>query len=294
VSEIVAARNAAHELPLLLRALNAQTAPPEAFEVLIVDDGSTDDTAAIVGRDPRARLVDVATARGPYPARNVAARLARGDLLAFTDADCVPAPDWIEHEIAHFDDPGAEMIAGEIRIPLGDRPSAIALIDAGRHLDQELYVTRGYGATANMWVRRQVFESVGGFNDQILSGGDREFGNRAVEAGHPITYAQDVVVDHPPRTDVRELARKGYRIGKGSAHHFAYAKGPVAPGGPVWKNVWNYIPPRSLTGVHRLERAGHAPGRLKTLQLLVTQYLCLTLPVLAGSVVGEIEVRLRR
>jgi glycosyltransferase involved in cell wall biosynthesis len=294
VSVIVAARNAAHELPLMLDALHQQSAAPGSFEVLVVDDGSTDATAAVIRNDPLAQLVEVPEARGPYPARNVAARGARGDLLAFTDADCVPAADWIARGLQRFEDPAVDMLGGEIRIPLGRRPSAVALIDAGRHLDQEVYFTRGYGATANMWVRRSVFESVGGFNDRILSGGDREFGNRAIVAGHRLVYAPETIVDHPPRTRLRELARKGFRIGKGSAHALAYADGPLGRGRPVWMDPRNYLPPRELTGVHRLERAGHAPGRLKTLHLLLAQYLCLTLPVVTGSIVGEVEVRRRR
>jgi len=291
VSVIVPARNAEDELRRLFAALHEQTAAREAFEVLIVDDASTDGTADAVRAEPLALLLEVPAAVGPYPARNLAAQTARGDLLAFTDADCIPSREWIERGIAAFHAQDVDMIAGGIRIPLGERPTAVSMVDAARHLDQELYATRGYGATANMWVRRSVFDEVGGFNKQILSGGDWEFGHRSGALGKKLVYAPEARVDHPPRERARELARKGYRIGIGNAQQRLYAEGPLRQGRAVWAHPRSYLPVRNFGGVHRLEASGHSPGRLKVVQLLLTQYLFLTLPMNAGSFVGTLRER---
>jgi hypothetical protein len=291
VSVIVPARNAANELRRLSAALHEQTAARDTFEVLIVDDASTDGTADAVRTQPLARLIEVPATIGPYPARNLAVQAARGELLAFTDADCIPAPDWIERGIARFDNHDVDMIAGGIRIPLDDRPSVVSLVDAALHLDQELYATRGYGATANMWVRRSVFDEVGGFNRQILSGGDWEFGHRSAALGKRLVYAEEARVDHPPRERARELARKGYRLGIGSAQLRLHANGPLREGRAVWANPGAYLPALHVVGKHRLEASGHAPGRLKVAQILLTQYLFLRLPTIAGSFVGSLRER---
>jgi glycosyltransferase involved in cell wall biosynthesis len=294
VSIIVPARNAEVEARRLLAALHAQTASTDSFEIIVVDDASSDATAEQVRADPLARLIELPAAVGPYPARNVAARTARGDLLAFTDADCIPAPDWIEQGVAAFGPAEVDLIAGAIRIPLGDRPSAVSLVDAARHLNQELYFSRGYGATANMWVRRTVFEEIGGFNEQLLSGGDWEFGLRTREAGKKLEYVPAASVDHPPRARPSELVRKGYRIGLGAAQQRVHAEGALRDARPPWAQLRSWLPERRLMGVHRLEAAGHRPGRLKLVQLLLAQHLFLTLPRNAGSLVGTLRARKRR
>ena len=293
-SIIVPARNSEDELGRLFACLRVQTAPRESFEVIVVDDGSDDATADVARAEPEVQLLEIPSPVGPYPARNVAAATARGDLLAFTDADCLPAPEWVERAVAAFDDPSVDLVAGGIRIPLGDSPSAVAMIDAARHLDQELYASRGYGATANMWTRRSTFEEIGGFNEAILSGGDWEFGTRAREAGKKLEYVPNAVVDHPPRERVRELARKGYRIGQGMAQLRAHADGDLRNQRVPWTTPRTYLPDTNLLGARRLEAAGHAPGRAKLAQLLFVQHLFLTMPMNYGGLVGTLRERRSR
>jgi glycosyltransferase involved in cell wall biosynthesis len=294
VSVIVPARNAEAQVRRLCEGLRRQTVSPDAFELLVVDDASTDHTAAAVSAEPRAQLIRLPRCVGPYPARNVAAARARGDLLAFTDADVLPAPDWLERGIRAFDSPEVDLIAGGIRIPLGERPSAVAMVDAARHLDQEGYVQRGYGVTANLWVRKAVFDEVGGFNERIMSGGDGEFGQRAQAAGKRLLYVPDARVDHPPREAPTELMRKGFRIGIGGTQQSLYAMGSLGASRPAWQYPRLYLPRRRLQGIHRLAASGHRPRALRHLQLLVVEYVFLTVPAILGSVVGSIRERRRR
>lgn len=97
VSVVIPARDAAATLPLLLRALRAQTAT--VLEVVVVDDGSRDDTAAVAA-SLGATVVRMDRNRGPGPARNAGVAQSRGAVIAFTDADCVPPPDWIARSLA--------------------------------------------------------------------------------------------------------------------------------------------------------------------------------------------------
>jgi glycosyltransferase involved in cell wall biosynthesis len=284
VSVIVPAHNAETELPRLCETLRNQTVGTGTFELIVVDDASTDRTAEIADAESLVRLIRLTRRIGPYPARNVAAGIARGELLAFTDADVLAAPDWLEQGIAAFERTDVELIAGGIRIPLPARPPAVSLIDAARHLDQERYARDGYAVTANLWVRRPVFDEIGGFDERLLSGGDGEFGRRARTAGKRLLYVPQARVDHPPRATAVELARKGFRLGIGGTQQALHGDGREGVR-PPWRYPRLYLPRSRLQGVHRLVASGHPPGRLKRLQLLLVEYVVLTLPVIAGSVV---------
>jgi glycosyltransferase involved in cell wall biosynthesis len=190
ISVIVPARNAAATLPRTLRALADQDLD-QPYEVIVVDDGSTDDTAELVVA-AGAALVP-APGVGPGPARNVGARRARGELLAFTDADCRPRRDWLRAGLAALAE--AEVVQGAV----APDPAA------PRHpFDRTITVSREHGLyeTANMFVRRELFDRLQGFSDPLRArlgkplGEDVWFGWRARRAGARIAFSDAAVVEH--------------------------------------------------------------------------------------------------
>ena len=210
VSVVVPAHNGEKSLPRLLHAFGGQSAPADLFEVLVVDDCSEDRSAELVEASAHAQLIRAPKRGGSYVARNLGVAEARGSVVAFTDTDCMPAEDWIETGAAAIQADGADVVAGHVEVPLGQNPSTAALLDFTRYLDQERHVkAHGFGATANLWVRREVLERVGPFNERLTTGGDLEFGNRVSRSGFDLRYAPEVVVEHQPRSCFRQLARKG-------------------------------------------------------------------------------------
>lgn len=286
---IVPTRNGATRLPGLLEALEAQSAPPHSFELLVVDDGSDPGLGAPdAGR--RGRLIRTSSL-GQGGASNVAAAEARGEILAFTDDDTVPAPDWIASGLARFDAADADVVAGRIEMPLGERPTVAALVEYGRgYLDQSAYVADNFGATANLWVRRELFERLGGFRRRG-QGHDRDFGERVIEAGHTIEYADEVVVVHPPRARVRDLARKEYRLGFDFAELRRASVGEVASRRPMWSQLEYYRPWRRIWGLDRLRAAGYRPSLRQRLAMRVVQYSCVQLPLVLGDIRGTLAAR---
>jgi glycosyltransferase involved in cell wall biosynthesis len=284
VSVIVPAHNAGAGIARLLGALSRQTLS-QSYEIIVVDDGSTDSTPEHLRRWPRVRHVCLEARRGSYAARNAGLAIARGSVVAFTDADCTPTPSWLERGL-HAVESGIDLVAGRIEVELPQRPSIAALVDSTRFLDQEFYATQGFGATANLLVRRSVFDRVGHFNPRLISGGDREFGMRATDTGATIRYVPDALVIHESRSTLRALTRKSVRIGRGLASQRRYAYGPLgALSPPPWRRHL-YVPPRRVPGFHRLNRP--LPPHRRVL-LHAVDYFAVQLPIAVGILGGSVR-----
>lgn len=193
-----------------LAALEAQTYPAERFEVLLVENGPEPWEGHGLGGTWRVLHEPQA---GSYAARNRALRDARAPLIAFTDADCLPAPDWLERGVAAFaSDPGLERLAGAIDLLPPTRQTPASLHERAFGLRQDLLVARGTALTANLWVRRPVMARVGPFDDAHRSGGDTAWGLRASKLGVRLDYRPTVRVAHPTREDFHSLAQKSRRV----------------------------------------------------------------------------------
>ena len=185
-----------------LQALTQQTYPPERWRVRVVDNGSDDWPAEPVFPLP----VEVLRCPQPgsYAARNLAALGWDVDVLAFTDADCLPEPDWLLEGLACLDPAAvaADLVAGAIRLTarFSVAPSAAEQLDQILGFDQGRTVRRaGYGATANLFVRASGFHALAGFQAHTRSGGDRDFCTRALRIGSTLVYAPRARVAHPAR-----------------------------------------------------------------------------------------------
>jgi glycosyltransferase involved in cell wall biosynthesis len=191
---IVPAHDAAATIGRTLACLAEQDVG-ELFEVIVVDDGSGDDTAAIACSAPSAVTVVASDRRGPGSARNMGAERASSDVLAFLDADCFPEPGWLRAGIAAL--AGAELVQGAVR----PDPSA-----ALGPFDRTLWVLEDVGLyqTANLLVQRETFERVGGFGAWVTPGDDSRghFGEDVVFAwearrlGACVAFAREAAVNH--------------------------------------------------------------------------------------------------
>jgi cellulose synthase/poly-beta-1,6-N-acetylglucosamine synthase-like glycosyltransferase len=137
-------------------------------------------------------------------------------VIAFTDSDCIPAPDWIEKAVEGLETlPAAGVVGGRIE-RFGRRPERLSLpeiYDATFFMRQDAYVTRsGFAVTANLATRTEVFAKVGLFDPSLKSGGDAEWGRRAIRHGVRFRYEPGVVVSHPSLPTVAALLRKSRRV----------------------------------------------------------------------------------
>lgn len=214
-SVIVPVRDGAPVLRTLLDSLRSQTLPPEEFEVVVVDNGSRDDGAE-VARSMGATVVEL-----PHPgiarARNTGAAAARGDRLAYMDADCVADPGWLE-ALARCAG-STPLIAGPVRITTAEPANAIERFERLWRFTQEAWVGQGWAATANLLVEREAFEAIGGFDEAYgHNGEDVDFCIRAGRAGFELSYCPDAMAFHPAEHRLWPVLRRSFWHGHGGAH----------------------------------------------------------------------------
>lgn len=221
VSVLIPVFNDQERLRLCLNALSQQTYPHDRYEVIVVDNGSEHDPSAMASEFP-----DVTFLRelrpGSYTARNLGLSLAKGSVIALTDADCIPEPSWIQAGVDRLSrTPNCGLVAGNVLLFFKDpkRPNAAELYDAVTSFQQKKFIEKyHFGATANVFTYKHVFDKVGLFNDQLRSGGDREWGQRVHASGYQLVYADEVRIQHPARSSFTELRNRNIRLTAGSEH----------------------------------------------------------------------------
>jgi glycosyltransferase involved in cell wall biosynthesis len=215
VSVIVPVYNDSRRVGKCIEALLAQTYPHQRYEVLVVDNGSTDDTCAVIEKY-QVTLLWEKYKQSSYGARNKGIAAARGEIIALTDSDCIPNNDWLENGVRRLlGVPNCGLIGGAIAIffKKEDSPNAVELYDSimGFHQKEDIE-EHHFGSTANVFTFKKIFDQVGLFNDCLKSGGDNEWGRRVFSYGYRLVYADDVVVAHPARHSFGQLWKRYARL----------------------------------------------------------------------------------
>ncbi len=224
VSVIIPHLNEPDELRHCLQSLDAQRQSGIPFEVIVVDNGSAELPEHVCAGFPGTWL-ELERRPGPGPARNRGAEVARAELLAFIDCDCVAAAGWIS-AIVDFMDAHEDVafLGGDIRISPArpDRLTATEAYESQFSYRARLYVTQhGFAATGNMAVRAAVFRAVGPFGG-IDTMEDTEWGKRATAQGYRIAYLDTSRVYTAPCASFEELTRRWNRH---VAHEFRGVSG---------------------------------------------------------------------
>lgn len=199
ISVVVATRDRRRRLDALLRSLGEQTLDPSRFEVIVVDDGSTDDTAELLRSHAdrsafELRPISRPASGGPARSRNEGWRAARSPLVAFTDDDCEATPEWLERLVATAQRRPEAIIQGRTK------PNPAELDDLG-----PFSVTRDVDGSGPWWFEtcniaypRRLLERLEGFDETFPEplGEDTDLGWRALDAGAHRDFDADAVVHH--------------------------------------------------------------------------------------------------
>lgn len=210
VSVIIPHLNDHDRLERCLRELRRQTYPSHRFEIIVVDNGSRISVEPIVARHPGV-VVAAESERGCGTARNRGVGISRGDVLAFTDADCLPDPTWLARGVAMLmRDDAPDIVGGEIEIFAANEtaPTDAELYEKVFGFQQAVYVRKKhFAAGANILTTRAAFQRLGPFRNGKVPE-DLEWGQRAKAKGLRVAYCEKAVVRHPARRTWTELCWK--------------------------------------------------------------------------------------
>ena len=209
-SVIIPAFNVEKMIGACLDALLAQTAPRESYEIIVVDDGSTDATRAVA--ESRGVAVLTQPNHGAAAARNVGAQHARGDVLLFIDADSTPDARWIEAMTAPFADPSVAGVSGEKKTRQRNLWARYVQLEYDFKYDRmDARGVTDFIDSSTAAYRRDVFQSSGGFDTALLEAEDTDLSFRLAERGCMLVLARDAVVYHTHPESLAEYLRRKYR-----------------------------------------------------------------------------------
>jgi glycosyltransferase involved in cell wall biosynthesis len=219
ISVVIAAYNAGATIADTVRAVMSQPLPAEMFECIVVDDGSNDETAELARRGG-ATVLRLPQNLGPCGARNAGITHARGDWIAFTDADCVPSRRWLNLILAEAEMADAAVlgIAGKV-LGLDSQTPAARFVDLTGGLDAETYLrhkTLPWAPTANLACRRENLLAVGGFDAALIGFETADLQQRLVlRFGGRIVYLPAALVLHRHRPTWRGYWKQQRNYGAG-------------------------------------------------------------------------------
>jgi glycosyltransferase involved in cell wall biosynthesis len=242
---VIPVRNRAATLPRQLASLEEQRYRGD-WEVVVADNGSTDGSQDIarrwLDRSGRGVLVSATERDGPSHARNVGAAAARGEFLAFCDADDAAAPGWLDGLTGAA--PQSDLVAGRLEVEDVNDPLPRSWY-RGPHPDRPFsahgFLPFASGANVGVWA--EVFNSLRGFDEQLRAGEDIDLSWRAQLAGFRLAFAADALICRRYESSLGGLARQHYGYGKGNAQLFQRFRsaGMPRPGPRDLLGEWGWI-----------------------------------------------------
>ncbi|GFD68755.1 glycosyltransferase family 2 protein [Alteromonas sp. KUL106] len=218
ISVIVPVWNDSYRVLKCIDALKSQTLPKEKFEIIVVDNGSQDNTFEVLQQLEGITVLQECTP-GSYAARNKAISVANGAILAFTDSDCLPEKTWLENLVSCINsDENIGIVAGEIKFfeaENDDVEREALAFESMFSMNQKKYAEKGLCITANWCSKKSVLEAHSGFRTDLKSGGDHDMSRRIVDSGLKVKYCEEAKVYHPARNK-QELLKKRRRVIGGS------------------------------------------------------------------------------
>lgn len=260
VSVIVPVYNDKERLLNCIQNLLSQSYPSHKYEIIIVDNGSTDGASEEVASLP-VRLINENSIQSSYAARNKGISCANGDIVAFTDSDCSPCQNWIDEGVKSLLENSASLSGGNVRFTFSNKPTGAEVYDSITNMQiKENISNRNVAKTANLFVKTSVFKTIGLFPNEVQSGGDVTWTGKATSYGFKLVYAPLAEVSHPSRK-LGNLIKKQYRVGKGQAGMWS-----DHPKLKLFSNMLNMVSP--INGLYIYKKCINHDKRLSFITIL--------------------------
>lgn len=268
ISVVVPVYNDPKGVSRTISSVVSSTQSPDLDEIIVVDNNSNDATESIIKEFTRdvdlvkyAYEGDVQTS---YAARNTGIERATGDYIVFLDADVTVSEGWLTAAIDEMNSAEVHYMGCAVEVvDESDEPTVFSQYNQhSTFMIEDLIEKHGYAPTVCLFVTEELVSDVGQFNENLISTGDMEFGNRVKDGGYELHYTDQVTISHPARTSFQSLIKRNIRIGRG--HCQLQRNHPSRYGNPG-------VPPRP-TGIS----GDQFDSRMKPLWALIDLSLTIT------------------
>ena len=219
ISIVIPAYNEEKNIERCIDSLRAQDYPGDRCEIIVADNGSTDKTREILKKLNVKYFVE--TKKGRPSVLNLGIKNSKGEIIVFTDADCIPEPNWLTNVVKGFSEPLTGCVAGEIKILGPEGNPLVEFQKRKRYFSPELLRNRQYpylpaGCGANLAFRRDVFDKIGYFDEDCVRSEDTDICFRMqIQTDYKISYAFDAVIYHKCETSLLRFLKQRFNVGRG-------------------------------------------------------------------------------
>jgi len=236
-SVVIPAKNSEKTIERCIKCVLNQNYPKNKYELILVDNNSSDRTLSLVKHLPVKFLFNEKPGAGAT--RNLGVKKAKGKIIAFIDSDRFAEKNWLKEAKIFFErNKKVNIVAGKIVL---DKYSLIKKAVFMAKMDQEFFVTNGFAATCNMFIKKETFNKLGGFDERLfITNEDLEFGERATALGEEITLLEKAVVRYNPRT-LWNYFKNEFRRGRAISHLIFLKKKGLNYGSPKAHKTFNLL-----------------------------------------------------
>lgn len=218
VSVIVPVLNAGSYINNCVTSLINQDFPKDQYEIIIVDNGSKDDTIDRLRKYGKSVTTIYENRKGSYIARNTGINISKGEIIVFTDSDCIADTNWLKELNTKFVSKDIGCVVGCIKPYSGK--SLVEIYSRNKDILSQQTVLDSrylpYGQTANVAFRREVFSKIGNFDERLISGGDADISWRMqIKTDYKLVYNPESIIEHRHRATFKGLFKQQFRYGFG-------------------------------------------------------------------------------
>ncbi len=229
VSVIIPVYNNQKGLRRTLQAISNQEFDKEQFEVIVVDNGSTDSPGLVAKEFGVIFLEENSFLNSPYSARNRGLEIAKGEIICLLDTTCAPVRDWLTKAIGCFQtNKHLSLVGGGVKFDIKEGESVAKYYDSLFNIRMKAAILeRNAAKTTNLFIKKEVFESIGFFPEGLRSGGDLRWTMKATKSGFKLGFCEEAMALMTPR-GFGALVKKQFRVAKGQPR--------------VWREEGTFLP----------------------------------------------------
>lgn len=273
VSVIIPVFNDSERLKICLQALEKQTYLKNLYEIIVVDNCSEESVEHIIAEFKQVKLSSEASP-GSYAARNKGIALAKGEVFAFIDSDCIPKPQWIENGVNALKSETADLVGGKVTFTFSPEKTSSEMYDSITNMQIKKSIeSKKVSKTANLFVHNYVFDSIGLFPAYLQSGGDVMWTKRATDANFKLIYSPHAEVLHPARK-LLLLLKKQYRVGRGQPSIWLEQGQTLSQ--VLIKTFFDFRPPSPQNFWRFICQDGTDEMRSKFISMWLIAWICIT------------------